>query len=75
MEDDPNGRQPQNIKCKISQQPLVGSYPNFKLKLIGPNQSLQKFKIEDDINGRRSQNIKCRIPQQLMFGSYPNFKR
>ena len=42
IEYDPNGRRPQNIKCRISQQPLVGSYPNFKLKLRGPNQSVQK---------------------------------
>ena len=41
-EDDPNGRQPQNIKCRMFQQSLVGSYPNFKLNLRGPNQSVQK---------------------------------
>jgi hypothetical protein len=29
-----NGRQPQNIKRGISQQTLVGSYSNSKLKLI-----------------------------------------
>ena len=28
-----NGRRPQNIKSGISQQPLIGSYSNFKLKL------------------------------------------
>jgi hypothetical protein len=28
------GRQPQNIKIGISQQPLIASYLNFKLKLI-----------------------------------------
>ena len=32
-----NGRQPQNIKSWISQQPLIGSFSNFKLKLRGPN--------------------------------------
>jgi hypothetical protein len=26
------GRRPQNIKCRISQQPLIGSYSNFKFK-------------------------------------------
>ena len=28
-----NGR-PQNIKSEMSQQPRIGSYPNFKLKFI-----------------------------------------
>ena len=28
-----NGRRPQNMKSGIDQQPLVGSYSNFKLKL------------------------------------------
>ena len=39
MEDDLNGKQPQNIDCEISQQPMIGSRSNFKLKLIGPNQN------------------------------------
>ena len=68
------GRLPQNIKSRISQEPLVGSYPNFKLKLRGPNQSLQKHYIVDNRNGRRPQNIKCRISQQPLVRSYPNFK-
>jgi hypothetical protein len=58
IEDDPNGRRPENIKCRISQQPLVGSYPNLKLKLRGLNQSVHKPQIEYDQNGRRPQNIK-----------------
>ena len=29
-----NGRQPQNIDCGISQQPISGSCSNFKLKLL-----------------------------------------
>ena len=29
-----NGRRLQNIKSGISQKPLIGSYSNFKLKLI-----------------------------------------
>ena len=29
-----NGRQPQNIDCGISQQPMIGSCSNFKLKLL-----------------------------------------
>ena len=31
-----NGRQPQNIESGISQEPLVGYYPNLKLKFSGP---------------------------------------
>ena len=34
IENDSNGRRPQNIKCRISQQPLIGSYSNLKLKLL-----------------------------------------
>ena len=37
-------RRPQNIKSGISQQPLVGSYSNFKLKLWGPNHILKSSK-------------------------------
>ena len=33
-------RQPQNIKIGISQQPLIGSYSNYKLKFIWPNNIL-----------------------------------
>ena len=32
-----NGRWPQNMKSRISQQPLVRSYSNLKLKLMGLN--------------------------------------
>ena len=32
-----NGRRPQNIHSGISQQPLIGSSLNLKLKLRGPN--------------------------------------
>ena len=34
-----NGRQPKNIKREISQQPLIRFPPNFKLKLMRPNQN------------------------------------
>ena len=43
MEDDPPSK-----KCKISQQPLVRSFSNFKLKLMAPNQSVQT-PMEDDL--------------------------
>jgi hypothetical protein len=48
-----NRRRPQNMKTGISQQPLVGSYSNLKLKLIGSNQSKQKYKMNMTSNGRR----------------------
>ena len=35
----PNQSVPHNIKKGISQQPLVVSYPNFKLKIRGSNQT------------------------------------
>ena len=41
-------------QCRISQQPLVGSYPNFKLKLRGSIQTVKSLKLkmtpmEDDL--------------------------
>ena len=39
-----NGRRPQNIKSRISQQPLIGFSSNFKLKLRGPNQNQKCLK-------------------------------
>jgi hypothetical protein len=53
MEDDLNKRQPQNIDSGISQQPLIGSCSNVKLKLIWPNQSLQMLKTMMSSHGRR----------------------
>ena len=49
-----NGRWPQNIKSWISQQPLIGSSSNFKLKLRGQNQNWNFLKwrqppMEDDL--------------------------
>ena len=43
-----NGRRPQNIKSRISQQPLIGSSSNLKLKLRGSNQN-KNARIEDDL--------------------------
>jgi hypothetical protein len=60
-----DGRRPQNIKNEISQQPTVGSFPNFKLMLIGPNQSVQKSQIKTTSNGRRPQNIKIELNRNL----------
>ena len=61
MEDDlkwkmtSNGRWPQNMKSRISQPPLVGSYSNLKLKLMGINQSVQRYQMKMISNGRRPQ--------------------
>ena len=50
-----NGRQPENIKSGLYQQPLIGSYSNFKLKLRWSNNIFYKsFKwgrtpMEDDL--------------------------
>ena len=43
-----NGRRPQNIKSGISQQPLIGSFSNLKLKLRGPNQ-IKNGKNKDNL--------------------------
>ena len=70
----PNGRRPQNIKSRISQQPYFGTYSNFKLNLRQPKQSLQTLKMKMTTHGRRPQNIKSGISQQQLFGSYSYFK-
>ena len=49
-----DGRRPQHIKSWISQQPLIGSYSNLKLKLRGPNQNRKCLKwrrppMEDEL--------------------------
>ena len=41
-----DGRRPQNIKSGISQQALIGSSSNFKLKLRGPNQIKSGLEFE-----------------------------
>jgi hypothetical protein len=48
-----NGKLPQNVNSRISQQPLVGSYSVFKLKLMGSNQSVQRYELKTTPNGRR----------------------
>jgi hypothetical protein len=48
-----SGRWPQNMKIRISQQPLVGSYSNLKLKLLGSNQSEQTYQMKTTSSGRR----------------------
>ena len=64
-------RQPQNSKSGISQQQLIGSCSNFKLKLRWLNNIWQ---MKTTSNGRWPQNIKNQIVQQPLIGSYSNFK-
>ena len=41
------------MKSKISLQPLVGSYSNVKLKLIGSKYSIKRYKMKTTYNRRR----------------------
>ena len=50
-----NGRQPQNIKNGISQQPLIGSNSNLKLMLRGSNQNGRLLAMETTSHGRQHQ--------------------
>ena len=52
------------MKSRISQEPLVGSYSNKKLKIMGLNQMMQKCQLKMISNGRRPKiedNPKCEI--------------
>ena len=46
------GRRPTNIASGISQQALVRSSPNLKLKHRWPNQNLQMLEMMMTTNGR-----------------------
>jgi hypothetical protein len=48
--------------------------PNFKLELIGPNQSLQRSQMKTTCIWRRPENTKCQVSQQPLVGSYSSFK-
>jgi hypothetical protein len=50
---DLDGRQPQNIKSGISQQPLHGFSSNFKLELRGPNQNKIWLDMKKTSNGKK----------------------
>ena len=59
-----------NISSEISQQPLVGSFPNFKLDFSGPIWSVKRLKRKTTFNRRWPQNMKIEISQQpLVFFS------
>ena len=70
----PYGRWAQNIRCRISQQPLDGSCPSLRLKFRWPNQTLQMLQIKTTSNERRPQNNKGEISQEPLARSYPNLK-
>ena len=46
-----NGRQPQNIKSGISQEPLIEFSSNFELKLRKPNQNEILLQMKMTLNG------------------------
>jgi hypothetical protein len=61
-----NGRQPQNMKSGISQQPLVGTYSNLKLELMELNQNAQRSQTKNNLK------ILEVLSQQPLVGSYSN---
>ena len=83
MKSTSNGRQPQNIKSLISQQPLISFSSIFfqilNLALFHQVMFLNHWN-EDDLNlkttknGRRPQNMKRWISQQPLIGFSSNFK-
>ena len=63
------------MKSGISQQPLVGSYSNLKLKLLGSNQSAKGYQMKTTSNGRRPPTEEdLKISQQQLDGSGSNLK-
>ena len=44
-----NGRQPQNIKSRISYQPMIGLNANFKCKVMMTKPKLMNASYEDDL--------------------------
>jgi hypothetical protein len=80
MEDDRKRKTTSNIKSVISQQLLVGSSPNFKLRFIWPKRTLQMCQMkttskEDDLKWKTTSNIKSEISEQNPVGSSSNRKR
>ena len=74
-------RWPQIIKSQISQEPLVGSDSNLKLKFMGLNQkgtNVSKYWIqpleEDNLNWKMTSKYERQISQQPLIGSYSNLK-
>ena len=70
-----NGRWPQNMKSRIAQQPLVGSYLNLKLKLLGSNKSVKRYQMKTTSNWRQPPTEEdLKISQQQLVRSYSNLK-
>ena len=67
-----NGRWRHQIKNVISQQPLVGSFPNFIVKLRETICSVQRLEMNTISYKRRHQNIEIRTAKQVMVRSCPN---
>ena len=65
-----HGRRPQKWKIGISQQHLVRSYPNLKLRLRGPSHMLWNLKEWKTASKMKS----IRISQQHLVWTYPNLK-
>jgi hypothetical protein len=64
------------MKSLISQQPLVGSYSNSKLMIIGSNQSVQRYQMKMNSNRKRpltEDDLKSGISQQPLVRSSANF--
>ena len=82
IEDDLKWKTTSYIKSEISQQLLVGSSPNFKLRLIWPKQTLQIYQMKTTSNGRLPQILKVKylsiywlnLTQILNFGLYDQSK-
>ena len=49
-----------NIEGEISQQPQVGSCPNFKLKLMWPNQTIKMITMKKNSNARQPLILKVK---------------
>jgi hypothetical protein len=61
-------------KVGITQQPLVGSFRNLKLMLMGPSQMLWKLNMMTTFNGRRPQKTKCRNNSATAGWILPKFE-
>ena len=58
-----HGRRLQNIQGEISQQTLIKSFSNFKLKLRWVNFNVQILKMKMTSNGRLPQKNKSGLSQ------------
>jgi hypothetical protein len=53
-----NRRRPKNLKSGIYQQPLVGSYSNFKMKLLGSNEDDLQLKLRGPNKNKKMLEMK-----------------